>query len=66
MRRANTVAEAFALAGEQGIAVGDAIAEAAWATAAAVVEGAGIDLEVLVFDREGELRGRYASTRAES
>ena len=30
IRAANTVAEAFALAGAEGIAIGDAIAEAAW------------------------------------
>lgn len=57
MRTANTVAEAFALAGDAGIGLGDAIAEAACKTASVVVEGSGIDIEVLVFDREGVLRG---------
>jgi cobalt-precorrin-5B (C1)-methyltransferase len=60
IRGANTVAEAFELAGAEGIEIGNAVAEAAWRTAKAVVEGKGIELEVLVFDREGGLRGQRA------
>jgi cobalt-precorrin-5B (C1)-methyltransferase len=52
---ANTVAEAFEHAGH----LGDAVAGAAWRTAAAVVDGAGITLDVVVFDREGRVRGRH-------
>jgi cobalt-precorrin-5B (C1)-methyltransferase len=51
---ANTVAEAFLLCP----ALGDRVAAGAWLTAAAVLDGAAIDLEILVFDREGGLRGR--------
>jgi cobalt-precorrin-5B (C1)-methyltransferase len=58
MRGANTVAEAFSLAAAQGVPLGDAIAAAAWTTAAAVLEGTGIELELLVFNRDGELIGR--------
>ncbi len=54
---ANTVAEAFALAESQGVALGDAVAAAAWRTASAVVEGIAVD--VAVFDREGRLRGHH-------
>ena len=50
------MAEAFALAESQGVALGDAVAAAAWRTASAVVEGIAVD--VVVFDREGRLRGR--------
>ena len=53
IRAANTVAEAFLLARAEGIAIGEAIAERAWATAAPELRGAEIELEVLVFDREG-------------
>ena len=58
MRGANTVAEAFSLAAAAGIPLGDAIASAAWTTAAAVLKGTGIELELLVFNRDGELMGR--------
>lgn len=51
---ANTVAEAFALCP----ALGDRVAAAAWNTAAAALDGAPIELEIVVFDREGQLRGR--------
>jgi len=64
MRAANTVAEAFSLAKENGIPLGDAVASAAWNTAAAVLKGTSIELELLVFNREGDLMGRkdFAST----
>jgi cobalt-precorrin-5B (C1)-methyltransferase len=55
---ANTAAEAFALAAEHGIALGDQVAIAARATAARVVESAGVAVEVVMFDREGHLVGR--------
>jgi cobalt-precorrin-5B (C1)-methyltransferase len=51
---ANTVAEAFALCP----ALGDRVAAGAWRTAADVLRGSGIELEVVVFDRDGGLRGR--------
>jgi cobalt-precorrin-5B (C1)-methyltransferase len=57
IRAANMVAEAFALAGAEGVVLGDAVANAAWKTAAEVVSDAGIEVEILVFDREGQLRG---------
>jgi cobalt-precorrin-5B (C1)-methyltransferase len=59
IRGANTVAEAFLLARAEGIAIGDAIAERAWATAAPELRGADVELEVLVFDREGVLQGQH-------
>ena len=52
---ANTVAEAFGIAGG---GLGDAVAAAAWRTAAEVLAGSGCALEVAVFDRAGELVGR--------
>jgi cobalt-precorrin-5B (C1)-methyltransferase len=58
IRGANTVAEAFSAATAEDIPVGDAVAKAAWATAAAVLNGTDIELEVLVFNRDGELMGR--------
>jgi cobalt-precorrin-5B (C1)-methyltransferase len=58
MRSANTVAEAFSLAAGEGVPLGDAIASAAWNTAAAVLKGTGIELELLVFNRDGELMGK--------
>jgi cobalt-precorrin-5B (C1)-methyltransferase len=58
IRGANTVAEAFAAATADDVPVGDAIACRAWTTAAAVLRGTGIELELLVFNRDGELMGR--------
>jgi len=55
---ANTAAEAFLLARDEGIALGDAVARAGRMTAQRLVEGRGIAVEVLVFDREGALVGR--------
>ncbi len=55
---ANTAAEAFALAQADGIALGDAVARAAREVAARVVEGKGVAIEVVVFDRDGTLVGR--------
>jgi cobalt-precorrin-5B (C1)-methyltransferase len=54
---ANTAAEAFALAAAEGIALGDEVARAAQATAMRVVEGRGIAIEVVLFDRDGRLAG---------
>ena len=55
---ANTAAEAFTLAQDAGIALGDAVALAAQHTAADVVEGRDIAVEVVLFDREQNLVGR--------
>lgn len=58
IRSANTVAEAFSLAAGEGVPLGDAIASAGWTTAAAVLKGTGVELELLVFNRDGQLMGR--------
>lgn len=58
IRTANTIAQAFELAAGETIAIGDVIAQGAWHTAATVLSGTAIELEILVFDREGILRGR--------
>ncbi len=55
---ANTAAEAFAHAQHDGIALGEAVARAAQTSAAAVVEGKHIAIEVVLFDRDGVLVGR--------
>ncbi len=50
----NTVAEAF----QHAPSLGDAVAAAAWDTAAAVLRPADIALEIVLFDRAGALSGR--------
>jgi len=55
---ANTTPEAFALAQAEGIALGDLVALAAQETAAGLVAGKPIAVEILVFDREQNLVGR--------
>jgi cobalt-precorrin-5B (C1)-methyltransferase len=54
----NTTPEAFGLAAEEGVALGDAVAAQAWKTAADVIAGSGIVLDIAIFDREGNLAGR--------
>jgi cobalt-precorrin-5B (C1)-methyltransferase len=54
----NTAAEAFAHAAAANVALGDEVARAARRTAAEVVAGAGIDVEVLLFGRDGQLVGQ--------
>jgi cobalt-precorrin-5B (C1)-methyltransferase len=55
---ANTAAQAFTLAQAEGIALGDAVARAAQQTAAQVVDGRDIAVEIVLFDREQNLVGR--------
>ncbi len=55
---ANTTAEAFAHAQAEGIALGDFVAQAAQETAAGLVVGCDIAIEIVVFDREQNLVGR--------
>jgi cobalt-precorrin-5B (C1)-methyltransferase len=55
---ANTVSQAFQLAGESGLALGDRIAALAWKTAAKALADPQIALEILVFDRQGVLVGK--------
>jgi cobalt-precorrin-5B (C1)-methyltransferase len=55
---ANTAAEAFGHAQAEGIGLGDAVARAAQAVAARVVEGRGIALDTVLFDRDGKLVGQ--------
>jgi cobalt-precorrin-5B (C1)-methyltransferase len=55
---ANTAAEAFEHAVQKNLPLGDLVAQAAWQTAAHVLEGTEVALEVTVFDRDGQLVGR--------
>jgi cobalt-precorrin-5B (C1)-methyltransferase len=55
---ANNAAEVFALAQAQGIALGDEVARAAKETAARLVAGRDVAIEIAVFDRDGVLVGR--------
>ena len=60
----NTAAEAFAHAAAEGIALGDEVARTAQRTAMGVVEGRGIAIEIVLFDRDGRLVGHapFATT----
>jgi cobalt-precorrin-5B (C1)-methyltransferase len=58
IKDANTAAEAFLLARADDIALGDIVARAAQETAAGVVEGKDIAIEIILFDRDQELVGR--------
>jgi cobalt-precorrin-5B (C1)-methyltransferase len=59
-RQANTAQFVLTEAARRGIDAGALVAKAAWRTAAKVLDGAGIDLDVAVFDREGRLVGRFS------
>ena len=58
MRGANTANEILALAREAGIPLAGRVAALARETAGKVLEGEPIEVEVLIFDREGGLAGR--------
>ena len=60
---ANTVAEAFAAATAEGKPLGDVVAQAAWRTAAEVLGGTDMALEIVLFDRTGALMGRTGFDR---
>jgi cobalt-precorrin-5B (C1)-methyltransferase len=60
---ANTTAQAFAAAAAEGIALGDAVARAAWRVAAHVLEGADIALDIAIFDREGRMVGQAHTSK---
>jgi len=64
MAGANTTAQAFAEAEADGIALGDAVARAAWRVAADLLKGANIELDIAIFDREGRLVGQAAKGHA--
>src|SRR5690606_9136567 len=66
IRAANTVAEAFGLATAEGVPIGSAIAGGAWRVAAGVLDTSDIELEILVFDRDGVLMGHAPFARAHS
>jgi cobalt-precorrin-5B (C1)-methyltransferase len=55
---ANTSAEAFAFARDERVALGDEVARRAFNVAAEALAGSGIALDVVIFDRAGELVGR--------
>ncbi|MGY2050172.1 cobalt-precorrin-5B (C(1))-methyltransferase [Methylobacterium sp. JK268] len=61
---ANTALEVLRLAAAEDLPLGDVVARHAWASAVAPLRGAGIDLEVIVFDRDGGLVGRAPFARA--
>jgi cobalt-precorrin-5B (C1)-methyltransferase len=58
----NAAAEAFAHAAAEGIALGDEVARTAQRTALDVVEGRGIAIEIVLFDRDGRLVGHAPFT----
>lgn len=60
--KANSVLHAFQLAETQGLALADHIAALAWKTAAKALQSPEIALEVLVFDRQGQLLGEAPFT----
>ena len=57
IKRSNTVAQAFCHAREADFPLGEIIAVKAWGVAALVLGGCQIELEILIFDRDGQLQG---------
>lgn len=57
-RGANTALEVLETAKRLGLPLGDVVAQHAWRTAAKALRGADMALEIVVFDRGGELVGR--------
>ena len=44
----------------EGIKLGDEVVERAWDVAAEVLRGAPVELDIVIFDRDGKLAGRSA------
>jgi len=61
---ANTAAEAFSHAAQEGVALGDRVASAAWETASGVLAGTQVEIEIAVFDRDGKLVGHAPFKKA--
>ncbi|MEU4326390.1 cobalt-precorrin-5B (C(1))-methyltransferase [Nonomuraea dietziae] len=59
IRGANTALHALRLAEEAGEPLGDLVAERAHATAAGVLRGAPVEVDVVVIDRAGTIVGRH-------
>lgn len=59
---ANTVSHAFSLAQAEGVRLGDHVAALAWKTAAKALADPAMALEILIFDRDGQLSGRTSFT----
>ncbi|MBV8472859.1 MAG: cobalt-precorrin-5B (C(1))-methyltransferase [Hyphomicrobiales bacterium] len=55
IRAANTAKHAFEIAQAEGLDLARRVADAAWVTAAKTLAGAGCELEIVVFDRDGGL-----------
>jgi cobalt-precorrin-5B (C1)-methyltransferase len=58
-RDANTALLVLREAEKRGIPIGEFVAKAAWKTAARVLDGSHIALDIAVFDREGQVVGRW-------
>ncbi len=56
--RANTALEIYQMAEAIGLPLAAVVAEHAWRTAAQVLAGGAIELEIAIFDRQGRLAGR--------
>jgi cobalt-precorrin-5B (C1)-methyltransferase len=57
-RLANTALEIAQMAEAKSLPLAEVVAEYAWRAAANVLDGAAIELEVAIFDRQGRLAGR--------
>jgi cobalt-precorrin-5B (C1)-methyltransferase len=57
-RSANTALEVLETAKSLGLPLADMVAQHAWQTAAKALRGTAIALEIIVFDRNGQLVGR--------
>lgn len=55
IRQANTAKHALEIAGAHAPKLVEAVASLAWQTAAKVIEGSAMKLEIVLFDREGQL-----------
>ena len=59
------MAHAFQLAEADGVDLGNLVARKAWVTAASALRRDDIVLDILVFDRDGHLKGRTVPTASD-
>jgi cobalt-precorrin-5B (C1)-methyltransferase len=62
-RTANSSLQVLQEAEKRGVPAGELVAQAAWQTAARALDGSGIELDLVVFDRTGRLIGAHARPR---
>lgn len=63
IKTANTARHALEIASASKVQLADIVVQKAWQTAAKTLEGTDIELEIVIFDREGKLLARFGDNK---